>query len=365
MSITEKAYWVAFGQVSRITPIRYKRIINYFPSIEAAWYAGRDELIQAGIEPEVVDDFFIKRESIDPGILWQNILAEGIGILTITEPGYPDLLKEIYDPPPFFYYRGRLDNPDEFRLAVVGTRKATPYGRQVTQEIVHNLAAQKLTIVSGMALGIDSLAHEAAIEAGGRTIAVLGSGIDRASIYPSTNRRLAERIIESGGAVISEFPLGAIGLKHHFPQRNRIISGLSLGTLVIEAGEVSGSLITAKHALDQNREVFAVPGTIHSPTAIGPNNLIKMGARPATSAEDILESLDLTEVKNFMENKAIIPESDEEERILDILTKEPMHIDKIIKKSNLEPQAVTSTLSLMEMKGKVRNLGAMNYVIGH
>jgi len=365
MSLTEKAYWVAFGQISRITPLRFKKIINYFPSLETAWYAGRDDLAAAGIEAEVIDDFFIKRETVDPASLWQAVLSEGIGIITLTEPSYPNLLKEIYDPPPFLYYRGRFDDPDEFRLAVVGTRKTTPYGRQVTPEIVRDLAAQKLTIVSGMALGIDSHAHEAAIEAGGRTIAVLGSGIDRSSIYPSTNRRLAERIIESGGAVISEFPLGAIGLKHHFPQRNRIISGLSLGTLVIEAGEVSGSLITAKHALEQNREVFAVPGSIHSPTAVGPNNLIKMGARAVTGANDVLESLDLTEVRHFAENKTIIPESDEEGKILRLLSKEPIHIDKIIKESKLDPQVVIGTLALMEMKGKTKNLGAMNYIIGH
>jgi len=363
MSLTEKAYWVGFGQISRINPLRFRKIINFFPSLEAAWYASRDELTQAGIEPEVVDDFFIKRESIDLGSLWQNVLSEGIGILTINEPGYPTILKEIYDPPAFLYYKGRMDDPDEFRIAVVGTRKASTYGRQSASEIVRNLANQKLTIVSGMALGIDSIAHEAAIEAGGRTIAVLGSGINQESIYPSTNRRLAERIIDSGGAVISEFPLGSLGLKHHFPQRNRIISGLSLGTMVIEAGEASGSLITARAALDQNREVFAVPGTIYSPTSIGPNKLIKMGAKLVTDAADVLETLDLSHVKSYVENKAIIPDSPEEEKLLNILDKEPKHIDAIIKQTDLDPANVSSILTLMEMKGKVRNLGGANYVI--
>ncbi len=364
MSLAEKAYWVAFGQVSRINPIRFRKIINFFPSLEAAWYASRDELNQAGIEPEVVDDFFIKRESIDTAGLWQNVLSENIGILTINEPSYPSILKEIYDPPAFLYYKGRMDDPDEFRLAVVGTRKTSTYGRQAASEIVSNLASQKLTIVSGMALGIDSIAHEATIEASGRTIAVLGSGIDRGSIYPSTNRRLAERIIESGGAVISEFPLGSLGLKHHFPQRNRIISGLALGTMVVEAGEESGSLITAKAALDQNREVFAVPGTIYNPTSIGPNKLIKMGAKLVTDANDVLEALDLSHVKAYVENKAIIPDSPEEEKLLTLLSKEPLHIDVIIKNCGMDASAVSSLLTLMEMKGKVRNLGGANYVIG-
>jgi len=363
MALPEKAYWVGFGQISRFTPARFQKIIDYFPSLEAAWYASRDELSQAGIEPEVVDDFFIKRETLDPASLWQAVLKENIRITTINESQYPAILKEIFDPPPYIYYRGIMDNPAEFRLAVVGTRKTSSYGRQATQELVRELAGQKLTIVSGMAIGIDALAHEAAIEAGGRTIAVLGSGLDRASIYPSTNRRLAERIIESGGAVISEFPLGSLGLKHHFPKRNRIISGLSLGTLVIEAGEDSGSLITAKSALDQNREVFAVPGSIYSPNAIGANKLIKMGAKAVTRADDILEELNLCQVKQFIENQLVLPESGEEEKIIRILSKQPMHIDAIIKQSELDAPTVTSVLSIMEMKGKVRNLGGMNYVI--
>lgn len=363
MGLPEKAYWVALGHVPRLTPIRFRKIINYFPSIEAAWYAGRDELIQAGIESEVVDDFFIKRETLDPAALWQRVISDNIGIITINEAAYPDLLKEIYDPPPFFYYKGQMEKPDEFCLAVVGTRKASTYGRQTAQDIVGRLAGQKLTIVSGMALGIDSIAHEAAIESGGRTIAVLGSGIDNESIYPSTNRRLAQRIIESGGAVISEFPLGSLGLKHHFPQRNRIISGLSLGTLVIEAGEESGSLITARAALDQNREVFAVPGSIYAPNSVGPNKLIKMGAHLISNANDVLEALDLQQVKQFVESKSTLPDNPQEEEILSILSKEPTHIDAIIKKSSLNQNEIVGLLTLMEMKGKVKNIGAMNYVI--
>ncbi|MDD4994954.1 MAG: DNA-processing protein DprA [Patescibacteria group bacterium] len=364
MSLPEKAYWVAFGQISRLTPVRFKKIISYFPSLETAWFASRDEFHRAGLDQEAVDDFFIKRSTLNPAELWQRVVDEDIAVATINDPNYPAILKEIYDPPPFLYYRGNLENPDEFRLAVVGTRKTSPYGRQVAEELVRDLAVQKLCIVSGLALGIDSLAHEAALSTGGRTIAVLGSGLDRASIYPHTNRRLAERIVDSGGAVVSELPLGSLALKHHFPARNRIISGLALGTLVVEAGEESGSLITARAALDQGREVFAVPGPIHSPTAAGPNALIKMGAHPVTEWRDILEALNLNQVKNYIENQKILPASSEEEKILALLTREPTHIDAIIKQCGIPAAAVAGALSLMEMKGKVRNLGGMNYVLG-
>lgn len=343
--------------------MRYKKLINYFPSLEEAWFASRSQLLEAGIESELIDNFFIKRESIVPEEIWADLKRQGIEVVTITEKQYPAILKEIYDPPPLLYYRGSLGNQDDYRFAVVGTRKITAYGKQVCQEIVRSLAEQGLVIISGLALGIDSQGHETAIEAGARTIAVLGSGVDWANVYPHTNRRLAQKIIETGGAIVSELAPGTLPLKHHFPIRNRIISGLSLGTLVIEADENSGSLITAKSALDQNREVFAIPGPIYSPTSKGTNELIKLGAKLVTGANDILEALNLNQIKNFVKNQEILPESPEEEKILKTLSKEPIHIDDIIRQTSLDSPTVTSALMNMEMKGKVKNLGGMNYVL--
>jgi DNA processing protein len=261
------------------------------------------------------------------------------------------------------YYRGELEAFSGFLLAVVGARKYSAYGAQVTEKLVRELTFNKLTVVSGMALGIDTLVHAAAIGAGGKTIAVLGSGLDRQNIYPSQNRYLADKIQAHGGLILSEYPIGTMPLKHHFPQRNRIISGLSSATLVIEAGEKSGALITAFHALEQNREVFAVPGSIYSGSSEGTNRLITMGAKLVAGAKDIIETLNLTEAATYIENKKIIPETAEEELIFAQLSYEPMHIDELKQLTKLDTSVINSTLTIMEMKGMVKNLGNMQYVL--
>lgn len=278
----------------------------------------------------------------------------------ITDKHYPRRLKEIHSPPKVLYIRGSLPQCLECTLAVVGTRKTSPYGRAVTPELVSALARSGIVIVSGLALGIDALAHQAALDAGGQTIAVLGCGID--AIYPIANRRLGLEIIKRGGAVISEYPPGTPPLKQHFPARNRIISGLSRGVLVIEGAEDSGSLITAKFAVDQNRDVLAVPGNIMSATSTGPNNLIKMGARAVTSAHDVLEALDLELADRYRENTRVIPATAEEEKLLACMGHEAVHIDEIIQKSKLNTSIINSALTMMEMKGIVRHLGGMYYV---
>jgi DNA processing protein len=239
----------------------------------------------------------------------------------------------------------------------------SPYGLQVTPEIVCPLAQHGLTIVSGLAIGVDALAHLSALKAHGRTIAVLGTGVDARSLYPTQNRRLAEQIIEQGGAVISEFSIGTPPLKQNFPIRNRIISGLSLGTLVIEAARESGSLITARSALEQNREVFAVPGSAHSPTSAGPNNLLKMGARVVTSATDILDALNIEPRQEIIGKRKITADNLEEAALLPHLSREPRYIDALVKASHLGAPQVMSILTIMEIKGKVRNLGGMQYVL--
>ena len=356
-------YLIALTHFPKFGPVRLKRIKKHFPDLENAFKSSANELIKAGIESKIADEFTAARVNINPDQLLEQLNQEGISAITIENKNYPKLLSEIYDPPQLLYYKGQLETQDEFALAVVGTRKYTNYGKQVAEQIVKDLARNNLTIVSGLALGIDALSHLAALEVHGRTIAILGSGLDKQSIYPSANRYIADKIIANNGTVISEFPLGTPPLKHHFPQRNRIISGLSLGTLVIEAGEKSGALITASHALEQNRDVFAVPGSVYSPVSAGPNKLIKLGAKTVTNATDIIEALDLAQVTAYIDNKKIIPESAEEEKIISHLTHEPAHINELVRLTKLDTGIINSALTIMEMKGMIRNLGGMQYVL--
>ena len=360
-------YLIALSYFPKFGPVRLKRIKKYFSkndkTLKNGFYASSSELTRAGIEQKIADEFIEARKKIEPERVIENIEKENIKIVSIEDNIYPKLLKEIYDPPLFFYYKGEFGVEDEFSIAVVGSRKCSNYGKQVVEQIVKELALNNITIVSGLALGIDALSHQATVEAKGRTIAVLGSGLDKNSIYPFSNRNLADKIIENNGVVMSEFPLGTAPLRYNFPQRNRIISGLSLGALVIEAGEKSGSLITSRFALEQNREVFAVPGNIYSPISMGPNDLIKQGAKLVTTALDIIETLDLTKINVHIENKKLIPESVEEEKILKHLTKVPMHINNLIQITELDTAKISSALTIMEMKGMVKNLGNMQYVL--
>jgi len=248
-------------------------------------------------------------------------------------------------------------------LAVVGTRKFTKYGKQVTEELVLELANHGITIVSGLAFGIDSIAHSTTLRAGGKTIAVLGSGVDKNHVHPSSHRELANNIIDSGGAIISEYPPGALPTKYTFPKRNRIVAGMSLGTLVIEAPEKSGALITAECAMDNNREVFAVPQNITSLTAAGPNKLIQTGVTCVTKSKDILDVLNLQNVAEYVTNKEILPDSPTEAELLKHLSREVIHVDELTKKTHMKSQEVNAILTLMEMKGKVKNLGNMNYIL--
>ncbi|MFZ5559523.1 MAG: DNA-processing protein DprA [Patescibacteria group bacterium] len=286
---------------------------------------------------------------------------ENIGKITLQDKEYPSILKQIHDPPKELYIKGEIINQDKVAVAVVGTRKYTQYGKQVTFDIAGKLAKLGITIVSGLAKGIDTFAHQAALENGGRTIAVLGSGLDKKSFYPSSNYHLSEKISQHG-AVISEYPPGTWGTQFTFPQRNRIISGLSLGVVVVEAPEESGALITAALALDQNREVFAIPGSIYEKNSYGTNQLIKMGAKLVTDVEDILEELNLSHLLTT-KKKRIKPENKEEEIIISILSAQPTHIDEIIKKSGLPASIVNSTLVILELKKAVRNLGRNNYIL--
>jgi len=357
-------YFHAFNLFNeRIGPVRFKKLLGHFGSLEEAWKnGGTQDFILAGLEEDLAREIILRRPQIDLNKELEKLNKENIGIITILDEDYPKLLKEIYDAPPIMYIKGSLQPEDEFAIAVVGTRKLSTYGQQVASQISRELAQAGLTIVSGLALGVDTLAHLAALEQKKRTIAVLGSSVDRFSVFPSQNRSLAEKIVQNG-AVLSEYPIGAPALAHHFPNRNRIVSGLTLGTLVVEAPEKSGAIITANHALSQNREVFAVPGSIFSNTSAGPNNLIKSGAKLVASAQDILEELNLKNLAQNITAQEILPDTLEEELILKILSHEPVVVDKIVQATKLNTATINSTLALMEIKGKIKNLGGMQYVL--
>src|SRR5581483_7263662 len=264
--------------------------------------------------------------------------------------------------PPILYFKGSL-SADELCVAVVGTRQITNYGRAVIPRLVEPLVDAGACVVSGMAFGVDSAAHEIVVKKGRRTIAVLGGGLDEKSLYPRHHAFLAENILSAGGALLSEYPIGTPNFKQNFVARNRIISGLSVATLIIECDLKSGTLITAKHALDQNRQVYAVPGPIYSPQSAGPNNLLKMGAKAVTAAADILEDLNLETLPQQQQTQSAFGDSAEESALLKLLSFEPLIINELIKQSGLNPAQVTSALTFLEMKGRIKNLGGQQYIL--
>ncbi len=353
-------YWVGFSLIPGIGRVRSAQLESYFANLEDAWKATPAELKQSGLENSSIRAITSWRPKISLETEMEKLERYKVKVLTYHDPEYPARLKEIYDYPPILYVRGSLLPEDEWCLAVVGTRRATVYGRQVTEEIVTDLARNRITIVSGLAKGIDSIAHRSALEAGGRSIAVFGCGLD--IVYPGENAELARRIMQQG-ALISEYPLGTRPRADNFPRRNRIMSGLSLGVLVTEAGETSGAMITAHLALEQNREVFAIPGSILSPASIGTNHLIQEGAKLVRDYTDILEELNLTAVAQQIEMKELIPPSDTESLLLKHLGAEPTHIDEVCRLSGLPVSTVSGTLAMMELKGMVKQVGAMNYAL--
>lgn len=269
---------------------------------------------------------------------------------------YPELLKEIHNAPKQLYIRGELPKNHDLNFAIVGTRAASEYGKLLAFKIAKELAELGFNIVSGLALGIDTQAHLGALAGKGLTIAVLGSGVEDASIFPKENLNLVKKIVDSGGAVISEYEPEAKSEIWYFPERNRIISGLSLGVLVVEAPEKSGALITARMALEQNREVFAIPGSVFSKNSIGTNNLIKSGAKVVTSIDDILEELNLTELKKEKKENKKEKLTNEEKQIFNIISKEPTHIDKICEVTKLPAGKVMSIVSVLEIAGIIKNI---------
>ena len=353
-------YWVGFNIVRGIGPTRLRALLDYFGDVERAWHASAEELRSAGLDRRSLNNLLAIRPTLDLDQALERVADAGAHVLTWDDPGYPRLLHEIAAPPPVLYVKGEITDEDAWAVAVVGTRRASDYGREVARRLVTALARSGVTIVSGLARGIDGEAHRAALKAGGRTIAVLGCGIDR--VYPPEYRRLAADIVAQG-ALVSDYAVGTRPEGRNFPPRNRIISGLSLGVLVVEAGVRSGALITADYAAEQGRDVFAVPGSIFARDNVGTNTLIQDGAKVVLRPEDILEELNLTMVTEQVEARQVLPADETEAALLTRLSAEPTHVDELSQQMELPIAQVTSTLALMELKGMVRQTGGMKYVV--
>ena len=357
----ELYFWIALSTAPNVGAKRMVSLVQHFGSPQRVLEASAREICKVEEVGEITASSIKGQVDYKESEKQVKIFEKsGCGWIAFTDSDYPTRLKQISDPPPFIFVKGWLTEADELALALVGSRQATDYGKTITQKITTELAAKGITIVSGLATGIDSYAHQAALEAGGRTVAVLGCGLD--IIYPSENKILAKKI-EAQGALISEFLFGTEPIAENFPKRNRIISGLSLGVIVVEAPAKSGALLTAQCALEQNREVFAVPGNLGKKTSEGANNLIKQGAKLITKAEDILEELNLSTTVAVKEFKKTLPELAEQEKaIYQVLSAEPIHIDKLAQESNLSiPETLTGLLNL-ELQGLARQLSGKLFV---
>ncbi len=354
----DKKFLVSLSKNQRLR-LKLRDIYKAFGDFSYFWKSATfSDFKKAGLTEEDFEELSNLRNSIIPDEQMELLLKQNIKTLSLGDDDYPKLLKEIADPPLILFIKGNLKTRNNI-FAIVGARRPTYYGISAATSLSEKIAQAGMVIVSGMAIGIDTLAHRGALNVGGRTIAVLGSGIDDSSIYPSSNRNLALKILENDGALVSEYPPGYPIYKTNFPERNRIISGLSRGVLIVEARIRSGALITANFALEQNREVFAVPGDINRKESEGSNNLIKQGAKLVTSQQDVLEEFGI-EGEPVQKIKA---DTEEEAKILEVLKDGPFHIDSIAKKAGLTISETSSTLSLMEIKGKVSNLGAQTFTV--
>jgi DNA processing protein len=358
--MSERDYWVLWNQLHRfVGPVKFKQILAAFGSAEKAWKSPPEKFAKLGWGEKTLKALKRRKNlSLEP--ILRNLDRLGARVITIEDSNYPGNLRSIYDPPPLIYVRGSFSGRDDLSLAVVGARRMTRYGVGVVEALVPELCGAGLTIVSGLALGVDAASQKMALESGGRTIAVLACGIDQ--IYPPSNQRLGEELLESGrGVIMTELPLGTPTYPANFPVRNRIISGIALGTLVIEAAEKSGTFHTVRAALEQGREVFAVPGSIFSPFSAGTAALIKLGATPVSKVGDILEELEVeaaVKKRTFFESNQL---SKSEESLLEVVGEEEEHIDEIIKESGEAAEKVLSGLTLLEMKGLVKSAGGGFY----
>lgn len=353
-------YWLGFNKTPGIGARRLQTLIDAFGSIEAAWKAPAQALSELGLEERALQSLLSTRAQLDLDAEMARVQEAGIRLVSWDDPDYPSYLKQITSPPPLLFLKGEFMPEDEWAVAIVGTRRATTYGRECALRLSRDLSEAGITIVSGLARGIDGVAHRAALEAGGRTIAVMGNGLD--SVYPPEHRELAQEIVKQG-MLVSEHAPGVRPEARNFPARNRIISGLSLAVVVVEGRWSSGAVITAKLALEQGRDVFAVPGSILSHSSEGPNRLLKEGATPALNANDILEALNLTKIAQQLDARHILPTDPVEAQLMDTLSAEPLHIDELGRLMQMSAPDIASALAMLELKGMVRQVGGMQYVI--
>ncbi len=354
-----KGYWLAFNRVGGIGPARLAALLEMCGSIEAAWNAPINTLRDARIDRTTIEALLAARRDLNPEQEIERLTRRGVTALTWDDPDYPDSLRTIDRSPPVLFVRGTIEARDDFAVGVVGTRRASGYGREVAHALGTELARNGVTVVSGLALGVDAVAHRAALDAGGRTLAVLGSGVDQ--LYPLQNRQIGEEI-PNRGALISDYPMGAKPEARNFPPRNRIISGLSRAVVIVEAGERSGALITAEFAAEQGRDVWAVPGSILASNSTGTNRLIREGASPLTSIDDLLQALDIARVGAQRSARASIPVDAAESALLNHLAFEPRHVDDIVRLSGMNSSSVGALLAILELKGAVRQPAPLTYV---
>ncbi|MDQ3442215.1 MAG: DNA-processing protein DprA [Chloroflexota bacterium] len=353
-------YWVGFRLAEVDSASRFQALLDAFGSLEAAWQADATQLRRVlGGRERTLSSVIRTRNKLDPDLVMERLERAGVSVVTVADDGYPRLLREIAAPPPVLFYKGQILETDSNAVAIVGTRRASAYGRDVAIDIAKGLAQAGVTVVSGLATGIDGHAHRASLDAGGRTFAVLGSGIH--DIYPREHNGLAKRVAEQGALISDNLP-DAKPDRWNFPARNRIISGLSLGVVVVEAPDKSGALITVDFAADQGRDVFAVPGMATSISSAGCNRILRDGARLVRSADDVLEDLRLRSQTGTVESQQPLILDDDERRILNVLTSEPRHIDDVVESCGMALPQVSGVLLTLELQQLVRNVGAQYYV---
>jgi DNA processing protein len=348
-------YLVALYSFTYFGPARTKLLLKYFGNAKKAWQATLNDYLEIGLKERLAKEFVKYRDTFDIEKYFKKLEALSINFVTYKDSNYPENLRGLDDAPLVLYYLGTLRVGDVNAVAIVGSRKMTSYGREVAYKFASELASLGITIVSGLALGIDAVAHKATVDVGGRGIAVMASGLD--IITPMTNRNLAFVIVKKGGNLMSEYPLGFPPYKTNFASRNRIVSGLSKAIIVVEGLKKSGTLLTASSAAEQGRAVFAVPGQITSPMAQAPLFLLKNGARLATSVADILEELDMQLHVDKEVVESVMPADKDEGKLIEVLGREPLHLDELARITNLKASEVSGKLIVMELKGMVKNIG--------
>lgn len=356
--VDKTSFWLAFSHVPGVGYVRITKLLDAFGDLERAWHADAHTLRRAGMGPKTVEAILKVRSELDLDQAHARLQQLGIRILTLFSPDYPESLREIQGPPAFLFVKGKLQKDDRLSVAIVGTRSASSYGTIVADRISGDLARIGLTIISGLARGIDGISHQAALDVDGRTLAVLGSGLDR--IYPSEHRRLAEEICQHG-ALVSEYPPGTGPEGHHFPARNRIIAGLAMGVIVIEAAERSGALITANFAAEQGKEVFALPGDIRRKTSEGTNRLIQDGAHPLLDVSEVCEVLGIQSWKTAPMIDRYKPTDEIEAALLDIIGEESADIDHLFERTEYPIHKIQAALSMLELEGVIQAVGSRHY----